>query len=271
MATSPHAPKSARDLYRMAKRQGTWDPEQIPAREDRQHWEQLTSGQQEQLVKVCSLFYEGEVSVADTLPWFVVAMPDPDRRMFLTTQAFEEVKHAEFFAMYFREVFGKVDTSSYLVSSYRGVLVDELHERGRAIGRALLANDENATEQALVLGVAHYMGVVEGLMAVSGYDFFEEMLGSRNIFPRLLEGIRLIRADEGRHLTHGMDYLREKISEKSEYAEPVRQLFLEEGTKVPARTDFAFQPNDFQLDQGRMMHLAYQHLEQRTREAGLAA
>ena len=52
------------------------------------------------------------------------------------------------------------------------------------------------------------------------------MLGSRNIFPRLLEGIRLIRADEGGHLTHGMDYLREeKISEKPYYAEPLRQLF----------------------------------------------
>ena len=271
MATAAHLHKNARELYRIAKRQGMWDPESIPVIEDRSDWQQLTPPQREQLVKICSLFYEGEVSVADTLPWFVIAMPDTDRRIFLATQVFEEVKHAEFFEMYFRSVFGKVDTSSYLVSSYRGVLVDELRERGRAIGRALLANDSPATERALVLGVAHYMGIVEGLMAVSGYDFFEEMLGTRRIFPRLLEGIRLIRADEGRHLSHGMDYLREKISARPEYGDEVRQLFFQESLKIPSRIEFAFDPNDFQLDRDRMTTLAFQHLQQRAREAGLAA
>jgi hypothetical protein len=35
--------------------------------EDHAHWERLTPGQHEQLVKVCSLFFEGKTSVADTL------------------------------------------------------------------------------------------------------------------------------------------------------------------------------------------------------------
>lgn len=269
MAGAAHGVKSARELYSMAKRQGTWDPEQIPVADDRAHWERLTPGQKEQLVKVCSLFFEGETSVADTLPFFVAGMEEPDRRMFLSTQLLEEVKHAEFFELYFREVFGKVDTGSYLVDSYRGVLVDELRERARAIGRAVLEGNPPALERALVLGVAHYMGVVEGLMAVSGYDYFDEMLGARGIFPRLLEGIRLIRADEGRHLTHGMEYLRTKIAQRPDLAAEVQRLFLEEGGKIPARTEFAFRPNDFQLDQKHMLAIAYAHLEQRTREAGL--
>lgn len=269
MAGAAHGVKSARELYNMAKRQGTWDPEEIPVAEDSADWQRLTPGQKEQLVKVCSLFFEGETSVADTLPFFVAGMDEPDRRMFLATQLLEEVKHAEFFELYFREVFGKIDTAAYLVDSYRGVLVDELRERARAIGRALLECNQPALERALVLGVAHYMGVVEGLMAVSGYDYFEEMLGARGIFPRLLEGIRLIRADEGRHLTHGMEYLRSKIAQKPELAGDVQRLFLEEGGKIPARTAFAFQPNDFQLDQNHMLAIAYAHLEQRSREAGL--
>lgn len=269
MAGAAHGVKSARELYNMAKRQGTWDPEEIPVAEDSADWQRLTPGQKEQLVKVCSLFFEGETSVADTLPFFVAGMDEPDRRMFLATQLLEEVKHAEFFELYFREVFGKIDTTAYLVDSYRGVLVDELRERARAIGRALLECNQPALERALVLGVAHYMGVVEGLMAVSGYDYFEEMLGARGIFPRLLEGIRLIRADEGRHLTHGMEYLRSKIAQKPELAGDVQRLFLEEGGKIPARTAFAFQPNDFQLDQNHMLAIAYAHLEQRSREAGL--
>ncbi len=270
MATAAHFPKTTRELYRIAKRQGVWDPEQIPVGEDRVHWEALTPDQQEQLVKACSLFYEGEVSVADTLAWWLVAMPDPDRRMFLATQILEEVKHAEFFGVYFREVFGNVDTASYLVPEYRGVLVDELRERGRAIGRAVLKSDGDEIERALVLGMAHYMGIIEGVMAVTGYDYFDEMLATRGIFPRLLEGIRLIRADEGRHITAGMEYLREKLAQRPDFAVAVGQLFFEESLKIPARTNFAFQPNAFGLDRDRMMSIAYEHLEQRSREIGLA-
>jgi ribonucleoside-diphosphate reductase beta chain len=272
MATAISEPKSVRDLYRVAKKQGVWDPESIPVAEDRRHWERLNSGEREQLLKVCSLFYEGEVSVADTLAWWLVAMPDTDHRVFLSSQIFEEVKHAEFFALYFREVLGDVDTARYLVPEYRGVLVDELRERGRAIGRALLAANGAASadlERALALGVAHYMGVIEGMMAVTGYDYFHDMLGSRGIFPRLLEGIRLIRADEGRHIVAGMAYLREKLRERAELRQPVGELFYRESLKLPARTDFVFQPNAFGLDRERMMAIAVAHLRQRSREIGL--
>jgi len=203
MVTTPTSPKSPRDLYRIGKRSGVWDPEQIPVAEDRADWQRLTPDQQEQLLKVCSLFYEGEVSVADTLAWWLVAMPGADRR-------------------------------------------------------------------ALVLGVTHYMGVIEGVLAVSGYDYFDELLVPRAILPRLLQGIRLIRADEGRHITVGMDFLRERLAACPELAEPVRQLFLDEGVKIPARIDFIFATNPFGLDRDRLMAIAYDQLAQRSREIGLA-
>ena len=38
MATAVDSPKSARELYRIAKRQGVWGPEQIPVAEDRADW-----------------------------------------------------------------------------------------------------------------------------------------------------------------------------------------------------------------------------------------
>ncbi len=269
MATGVFAPKSPRQLYRLAK-QKSWDPEEIPVAEDRADWERLTAGQKEQLLKVCALFYEGEVSVSDTLAWFMAAMPDPDRRIFLASQILEEVKHAEFFERYFREVLGKVDTSAYLVPEYKGVLLDELRERSEAIGRALLSRDTEAAEEALVIGVAHYMGVIEGVLAVGGYEYFEEMLAQRKIFPRLMEGIRLIRIDEGRHIVHGMDFLREKIEQKPKYAAAVQKLFFEEGLKVPARTDVVFTPNDFELDRAKMMAMGYRNLQQRAEEAGVA-
>src|SRR5437867_3463885 len=133
IAPSISSPKSARELYRIAKRTGLWDPERIPVAEDRADWARLSPGEREQLLKICALFYEGEISVADTLAWWLVAMPDRDRRMFLATQIYEEVKHGEFFELYFHEVLGNVDTSAYLVSEYRGVLVDDLRALGRTI------------------------------------------------------------------------------------------------------------------------------------------
>src|SRR5689334_8325325 len=129
LSTAVHNTKSPRQLYNIAKSLGIWDPAKIDLTEDKAHWQMLNPEQREQLIKTCALFYEGDVSVSDTLAWFMLAMPDLDRRMFLSTQIFEEVKHAEFFERYFQEVCGKVDTSAYLVPEYKGVLLDDLREQ----------------------------------------------------------------------------------------------------------------------------------------------
>jgi ribonucleoside-diphosphate reductase beta chain len=214
MSTAAHTSKSPRQLYNIAKTLGVWDPAKIDLTEDKAHWQMLNPEQREQLIKTCALFYEGEVSVSDTLAWFMLAMPDLDRRMFLSTQIFEEVKHAEFFERYFQEVCGKVDTSAYLVPEYKGVLLDELRQRGEAIGQALTSG-KGDLPLAVSLFACHYMAVVEGTMALTGYEFFEDLLAKTGMFPRLLEGIKLIRSDEGRHLVHGMDFLPRTVDQIS--------------------------------------------------------
>lgn len=269
MSTATRSSKSPRELYSMAKRLGTWDPESIPVAEDRAHWQELNPDQREQLTKVCALFYEGEVSVSDTLAWFLLAVPEPDRRMFLASQIYEEVKHAEFFERYFQEACGKVDTASYLNPLYRGVLLDELRQRGEDLGRAVTDGKNGELGLARALFATQYFGVIEGMMAVTGYDFFEDLLAKTGMFTRLLEGIRLIRADEGRHITHGMEYLREMISEHPEYSMPVHDLFTREAANIPARTAFVFTPNGLGLDPERLKAISYQHHQQRMREAGL--
>lgn len=270
MSTAAHSSKSPRQLYTIAKSLGVWDPAKIDLTEDKAHWQMLDAAQREQLIKVCALFYEGEVSVSDTLAWFMLAVPDLDRRMFLSTQIFEEVKHAEFFERYFQEVCGNVNTAAYLVPEYKGVLLDELRRRGEAIGKALTSGNGDLGLMLVLFG-AHYMGVVEGVMALTGYEFFEDLLAKTGMFPRLLEGIRLIRSDEGRHLVHGMDYLREQLQQHPEYSAPVRELFLREAANIPQRTEFVFTPNPLGLDRDRIQALSYSNHAQRMREAGLDA
>jgi ribonucleoside-diphosphate reductase beta chain len=271
VSTTVHTTKSPRQLYSMAKTLGVWDPAKIDLTEDKAHWQLLNADQREQLIKVCALFYEGEVSVSDTLAWFMLAVPELERRMFLSTQIFEEVKHAEFFERYFQEVCGAVDTAAYLVPEYKGVLLDELRQRGEAIGAALTAGRTDDLARSLTLFAAHYMGVVEGVMALTGYEFFEDLLAKTAMFPRLLEGIKLIRADEGRHLVHGMDYLRQQLDQHPEFAAPVRELFLREAANIPRRTDIIFTPNPLGLDRDRIQALSYSNHTQRMREAGLEA
>src|SRR5207302_4244202 len=243
MSSAAHTTKSPRQLYNIAKALGVWDPAKIDLTEDKEHWQRLNPELREQLIKTCALFYEGEVSVSDTLAWFMLAMPDLDRRMFLSIQIFEEVKHAEFFERYFQQVCGKIDTSAYLTPDYRGILLDELKQRGEAIGRAVTDGQNGSLGLQLALFAAHYFGIVEGIMAQTGYEFFEDLLATTGMFPRLLEGIRLVRADEGRHITHGMDYLREMLEQHPEHVGPVRELFLREAAKLPARNDFVYTPN----------------------------
>ncbi len=269
MSTATRVTKSPRQLYSMAKRLGQWDPEAIPLEEDRAHWQALNAEQKEQLIKVCALFYEGEVSVSDTLAWFMLAVPEFDRRMFLSTQIYEEVKHAEFFERYFKEICGTVNTSAYLVPEYRGVLLDELRQRGEAMGRALTSGNTKELGLALVMFAAHYMGIIEGTMALTGYEFFEELLTKMHMFPRLNEGVRMIRADEGRHITHGMDYLREMLEQHPEYVPQVRELFLTESSKIAGRNNFVYSPNPLGLDRERILSISYSNLEQRMREIGL--
>src|SRR5438067_335622 len=142
-------------------------------------------------------------------------------------------------------------------------------QRGEAIGRAIITNENGNLGLQLALFAAHYFGIIEGTMATTGYEFFEDLLAKTGMFPRLLEGIRLIRADEGRHITHGMDYLREMLNQHPQYVQPVRELFMNEAVKIPTRTEFVFTPNAFGLDKERMMALSYSHHQQRMKEAGL--
>ena len=269
MPSLTHTVKSPRDLYHMAKRHGMWDPAAISLAEDRTHFAALDAEKKQQLTKICALFYEGEISVSDTLAWFVLGMPDAERRMYLATHLFEEVKHAEFFERYFREVLGEMDTGTYIVPGSRDVLTHGLKQRGEAMGHALLGGNEKDLDLALTLFATHYMAIIEGVMAQAAYEYVEEMLSSVNLFPGLLQAIRLIRSDEGRHTIHGLDYLRKQLSSHPEYKGPAKELFLDNIKSMTLWTRWVFVPNPFGLDRDRMMTLGYNLHRQRMREIGL--
>ncbi len=232
-------PMSAREtdsayfqLYRKAK-QLHWDPATIDLSADREQWHSIqrdypTEQYAEQILRLTSLFYEGEESVTKTLSPFCSAVSRAglgiDKEIFLATQLYEEAKHFEFFARYFAEVF-EVDgsiTAQYLTAAPRAVLISDLEEVTERLRRE---EDPARLKATFAEAIAHYMGVVEAMLARTGYVGAHDALAARGWLPGLQEGYRLIKRDEGRHVAFGMHCIAELTTEHPEYRSIVQGVF----------------------------------------------
>lgn len=210
-------------LYDRAKRLA-WDPAAIDLSRDVADWAMLQRDYPdeqyaEQIHRLCSLFWEGEESVTVTLAPLLTAIPRAglgvDKEMFLTSQLFEEAKHFEFFERYFREVLGDRDTSRHLLPEPRAVLLDDL---AAVTDRVRREDDPDRLIAVMTEAVTHYMGVVEAMLARTGYRGVGDALAHRGWLPGLQEGFRLIRRDEGRHVAFGALVIQELVTARPELA-----------------------------------------------------
>jgi ribonucleoside-diphosphate reductase beta chain len=199
------------NLYTNSKRLA-WDPASIDLTADKAQWAMITRDYSrerydEQIHRLCSLFYQGEESVTETLSPFLGAVNrlalGVDQEMYLTSQVYEEAKHFEFFARYFADVFEDDGTSAarQMTPEPQAVLVDDLAE---VTARLRREDDPVKLRACYAEAVTHYMGVVEAMLARTGYLGAHDALHARGWLPGLQEGFRLIRRDEGRHVAYGM-------------------------------------------------------------------
>ncbi len=219
-------------LYHKAK-QLHWDPAEVDLSRDRAQWEAIQRDHAgaryaEQVLRLTSLFHEGEESVTRTLAPFCSAVSRAglgiDKEMFLTTQLYEEAKHFEFFARYFAEVF-EVDASvtrDFLTPAPQAVLVADLEEVTERLRRE---DDPSRLVATFAEAVTHYMGVVEAMLARTGYVGAHDALATRGWLPGLQEGFRLIKRDEGRHVAFGMRCIAELCGERPELRAVVSATF----------------------------------------------
>src|SRR5881227_4479974 len=92
-----------RELYYRWERQ-QWRAQDIDFSEDRQQWAGMSQDERKARIYGLSAFFHGEADVTNTLAPYVLAMPDEEMRIFLTTQLVDEARHTVFFARFFREV-----------------------------------------------------------------------------------------------------------------------------------------------------------------------
>ena len=212
-----------RELYYRWERQ-QWRAQDIDFSGDRMQWEEMSQNEQKMRLYGLSAFFQGEACVTDTLAPYVLAMPDEEMRIFLTTQLVDEARHTVFFARFFKEVLGvdkeKLEDAlavarEHMNAQLKYILIDSLVEVAERI------RQEPGNLAHLVEGITLYHVVVEGTMALAGQRSILEAYRTNGLFPAFRGGFTAVARDESRHVVFGVKFLREMIQRDAAYARVV--------------------------------------------------
>jgi ribonucleoside-diphosphate reductase beta chain len=197
-----------------------WDPGDIDLEPDVGPVSELDERSLDRLRSTLAQFGAGEEAVTEDLAPLAVVLEDVTDQLFVTTQLYEEAKHADFFDRYWREVINRAERSQGIEETdptedrWYAEEYDELFARNeRAMARLL----EEDTPENRAIAYCHYHLAIEGILAQTGYYGVQSTFdGSAEGLPELsglVEGFTKIRADEGRHVGFGMNQLRCLVQE----------------------------------------------------------
>lgn len=207
-----HLP-SYRELYYRWERQ-RWRAQDIDFVPDRIQWEDMSEQEQEKYLYDMSPLFQGESSVANALAAYVLAMPDEEMRLYLTTQQADEALHTIFFDRFFQEVMdideGSLEETlhfaqTYMNTSSRFILIDSLAD----LSKRLRQEPDNLAH--LIEGVTLYHVTIEGTMALATMRVLLDGLRQENIFPGFRAGFTAVARDESRHVIFGVKFLRDML------------------------------------------------------------
>jgi len=222
-----------------------WDPRDVDLSVDRENVSKLPDEVFEQLHVSLAKFGAGEQSVTEDLSPLAVVLSDVEDQMFVTTQLYEEAKHTDFFDRYWKQVIhpeedarGWERTSPLDPKWFDDDYVELFDRNDEAM--ALLLTDDTPENRAKAY--CHYHLVIEGILAQTGYYGLTKVWGPQveeyPELPGLVEGINLIRQDEGRHVGFGMAKLRDLVQSGDVDAELLDEtvgelVLLVQGTLTP--------------------------------------
>lgn len=228
-----HLPSYRELYYRWEKQQ--WKASEIDFTTDQQQWQAMSHDEHMMRIYGLSAFFQGEASVTDTLSPYILAMPEEEMRLFLTTQQVDEARHTVFFARFFNEVIGLdrgllEDTLSevrqYMNPQLQYILIEAL----QAIGERLRQDPANLA--TLVEGVTLYHVIIEGTMALAGQRGILETYRLNDIFPGFRGGFTAVARDESRHVVFGVKFLRDMIGRDRAYAQVVQTTVEQYATQA---------------------------------------
>lgn len=209
-----------RELYYRWERQ-QWRASEIDFEFDRQQWAAMSQDEHKIRIYGLSAFFQGEASVTDSLSPYIIAMPEEEMRLFLTTQQVDEARHTIFFARFFNEVMGidkgqleetLTEVRQYMNSQIKYILIEALDDV------SLRLRQEPGNLATLVEAVTLYHVIIEGTMALAGQRSILESYRLHDIFPGFRGGFTAVARDESRHVVFGVKFLRDMIQRDHSYA-----------------------------------------------------
>lgn len=215
---------SYRELYHRWEKQ-QWSTQDLDFSIDRQDWANVAEENRPIWISGFVVFFQGEVSVVDTLIPYLAAVPTEEQRIFLTTQLVDEARHATFFDKFFREalLMEGPDIESILVKirpliqpGQRQILMEGLVEIGQKI------HDEPANMAYLVEGITLYHIITEGTLALAGQRNMLNRNKRMGWYPAFQQGFTAIARDESRHVLFGVKFLREAVQQDPSHAAIIR-------------------------------------------------
>jgi ribonucleoside-diphosphate reductase beta chain len=208
---------SYRELYLRWERQ-QWKTQDLDFTQDKLDYDRLQAEYSEDMLeqtrKTNASFWIGEHQVTVDLLPFVLAAPDTEQKLFLTTQVVDEARHMVFFDRYYTEVVGSVgedlhtrifDEKPHVYRAYDDIFFGTL---------AKLADDmrkDPENYELLVRGVTVYHIVIEGFLALTGQRFNLDYSKREDLFPGFRAGFTAIMRDESRHITFGTKFLYDAV------------------------------------------------------------
>ena len=195
-----------------------WDPGEIDLEVDKENIKELPDEGLDPLRRGLALFGAGEEAVTEDLAPLAVALEDISDQMFVTTQLYEESKHADFFHRYWKEVINPEEARRGMEESnprddeWFSDEYNQLFTENEEVMHRLLEDD---TPKNRATAFCYYHMTIEGILGQTGYYGFQNNFGGEYEelpeLPGLVEGFSKIRSDEGRHVGFGMWKLKQMV------------------------------------------------------------
>jgi ribonucleoside-diphosphate reductase beta chain len=219
-------------LWEKAKKL-VWDPADLDFSRDAEDFATMPEEHRYPVIGLARGFMVGEEGVTlDILP-LIMATADQGRLeevMYLTTFAFEEAKHVEFFRRWFDAVgidLAQAEMAMAERMRARGIEPPDPERRQGIFEsevpttmRALLRDH---SPWAFLNAAVTYNQFVEGCLAIAGYRVWARAFAHMGVLPGLRDGLALVQRDESRHIAYGTYLCRRIIAADPGLAEPAVQ------------------------------------------------
>src|SRR6516165_7242187 len=204
-----------------------WDPADLDFSQDAIDWPGMSEEERTLVAMSARGFMVGEEAVTLDIVPLLRCMSDLGRledTMYLAMFAMEEAKHTEMFRRWFDAVGMDPASLDDLVRAQQAALGERrTGVFDGALTRVMRRLDTDKSPQAILDASLIYNQLVEGVLAIAGYQRWDEVFRQIGRLPGLEAGLKLTQRDERRHIAYGTYLARRVLAENPELWEWTEQ------------------------------------------------